>query len=220
MVAHDTIDTVLRFNPCKVLLRSLRLADRAPLIVENIPCHKNNIRIFGIDLCDHLLHELRTGVVTQVQISDEDDFHAVDVPPALPDSRFISVYLYIAGMMLSIYGHVHDSTDYERPEDPIGPGAPERSFCALHHVIAVSYFAVDPVRMEMSYDPLYDPQDYRRRKDEHAEVDHDDNGHVSDPAEKHLHSPRSQKEGRRHEEGKDSEYNSADVSEVKVPGKR
>ena len=155
-----------------------------------------------------------------MQISDEDDFHAVDVPPALPDSRFISVYLYIAGMLLSIYGHVHDSTDYERPKDPIGPGAPERPFCALHHAIAVSNFAVDPVRMEMSYDPLYDPQDYRRRKDEHAEVDHDNNHHVSDSAEEHLHSPCSQKERSRHEQSKNSKNHSADVSEVKVPGKR
>ena len=58
------------------------------------------------------------------------------------------------------------------------------------------------------------------RKDEHAEIYHDDNCHVSYSSEKHLHSPRSQKECSRHKHGKYGKNNTADVSEVKISCKR
>ena len=80
------------------LRKFIRFLDRFPLVVKNISCDYNQIRILFINLFNHFLHLAHTDVVSKVRIRGQNDFDAFQISRSLINRNFVRGRSYDSGI--------------------------------------------------------------------------------------------------------------------------
>ena len=92
MVAPAGIYPISGFNGFQCVTHSFRIADGIVIIIKNISCNTDNIRILGIDLFYHFLCMSAVNAVTEMGICKKDDLKGIHVLHLFVDGHFIRRY--------------------------------------------------------------------------------------------------------------------------------
>ena len=68
VVSVACVNTVSGFDAAQDFCHARRLLHRFPFVVKNISGDHHQIRVFGIDLLNHLFHLPQTDIVSQMQV--------------------------------------------------------------------------------------------------------------------------------------------------------